>query len=80
MALDDGPLVKLKGGPWVYLLEWQRRDDGWWAKTGSMELTARPRSYAETLTPVETWHPAKDVLQITGQDYTKVPRTDARTR
>lgn len=80
MALNDGPLVKIRGGAWVYLLEWQRRDDGWWAKTGSMTVAPHPRTYAETLTPVETWYPAGDVLQIGGQDYTEVRRTDARTR
>lgn len=79
MALNDGPFVKIKGGAWVYLLEWQHRDDGWWAKTSSMELTEKPQSYDETLAEVEAWHHQSEVLQISGQDYSRVPRSDTRS-
>jgi hypothetical protein len=80
MAGLERPLVYdlTRDGRRSTLVEWQRRDDGWWARVTWTEIDPNAGWREDAYIECEEWRPADRVRPVEGEDYSQVPRTHRR--
>jgi hypothetical protein len=71
--MQDPPRVRILPDAAGYILEWQKREDGWWARVTWMEVGGT--AYRAGIEERDEWLPEDRVRPIPGEDYSKVPRT-----
>lgn len=75
--VQDPPAVRLPGhhAKAGRLLQWRPRPDGTWEALVAYVVTVP--GYRGGLSPEQGWFSAREVEQIQGEDYSRVPRTRA---